>query len=213
MSRASRRGGGKRPLKRKVATRTPKRTFVIFCEGVRTEPQYLTAVRRDPQIFDSAAVEIQIVPGGVPVTLVSKAREERRKALDENAELDEFWCVFDVEWPLHHPGLAGALHDAAQNDIRVAVTNPCFELWLILHFQDQTAFLDTAQAVRLRGTLDGSQGKDLDPAQYMPRVQDALRRARELDKIHERDQTRFPHNNPSSGMHLLMTALSKEVTS
>ena len=31
---------------------------------------------------------------------------------------------------------------AGANGIRLAISNPCFELWLILHFQDHTAWLD-----------------------------------------------------------------------
>jgi hypothetical protein len=27
------------------------------------------------------------------------ATEARARAIEEDAEIDEFWCVFDVEWP------------------------------------------------------------------------------------------------------------------
>jgi hypothetical protein len=33
-----------RPLKRMVAIRRPRKTIVIFCEGEKTEPQYLQAL-------------------------------------------------------------------------------------------------------------------------------------------------------------------------
>lgn len=36
-----------KPLKRKVATRKPKKTLLIFCEGQRTEPEYLEALKRE----------------------------------------------------------------------------------------------------------------------------------------------------------------------
>ena len=42
---AQRRGGS---LRRDVAVRTPKRTFMVFCEGEKTEPAYLKALKRDP---------------------------------------------------------------------------------------------------------------------------------------------------------------------
>lgn len=44
MSRNDHRAGA-RPLKRKVATRRPRKTLVVFCEGERTEPQYLLPSR------------------------------------------------------------------------------------------------------------------------------------------------------------------------
>lgn len=135
------------------------------------------------------------------------AVDARSRAGDEDAEIDEFWCVFDVEWPRNHPGLKDAIERASQNSIQLAVSNPCFELWLILHFQDQSAWLDNDGARRLRRRLDGSSDKGLDAAKYMALTRDAARRAVELDTRHLRNGTAFPHDNPSSGMHLLLGAV------
>ena len=38
------------PLTRKIATRQPRKTLVIFCEGERTEPVYLEALKRQPEV-------------------------------------------------------------------------------------------------------------------------------------------------------------------
>jgi hypothetical protein len=89
----------------------------------------------------------------------------------------------------------------------VAISNPCFELWLILHFQDQGAWLDNQGASSLRRRLDGSLGKEVDGEKYMPRVADAARRAAALDERHLRDGSLPPQDNPSSGMHRLITAI------
>jgi RloB-like protein len=139
---------------------------------------------------------------------VSLAIDARNRAIDEEGEIDEFWCVFDVEWPRNHPRLREAIDQARQNSIEVAVSNPCFELWLILHLQDRTAWLDTEDAEALRRSLDGASGKGLDPAIYLPLIDDATQRAIALDDRHMRNGTIFPHNNPSSGMHRLMTSVT-----
>jgi hypothetical protein len=131
----------------------------------------------------------------------------RKRAIDEEGEIDEFWCIFDVEWPKNHPGLKEAIEQARQNGIQLAVSNPCFEIWLILHFQGHGAWLDNDDARRLRRSLDGSSDKGLDPAKYMPFAADAARRAAELDKRHLHNNTIFPHNNPSSGMHDLLASV------
>ncbi|MHB1783903.1 MAG: RloB family protein [Acidimicrobiales bacterium] len=84
--------------------------MLIFCEGERTELEYLDALKRQPWVRDIAAVDLRVETGNggsVPTTLVSLAADARRKALDEEGEIDEFWCVFDVEWPRSHPGLQG----------------------------------------------------------------------------------------------------------
>jgi hypothetical protein len=201
---------GERSLRRRVAIRNPRRTFVIFCEGERTEPEYLNALKLLPPIRDVAAVDLRVQTGNggsVPRTLVSMAASARRRAMDEEAEVDEVWCVFDVEWPRNHPGLREAIQEAERNDVRVAISNPCFELWLILHFRAAGSWLDTQGAVRLRHELDGSTDKSLEADLYMPNVPEAARRATLLDKRHRLDGTRFPHDNPSSGMHRLIQAI------
>src|SRR5262249_29843778 len=150
-------------------------------------------------------LRVQTRQGGlVPRTLVSMAIEARERAIDEDAEIDEFWCVFDVEWPRNHPGLDDAVKQANSNGIKLAVSNPCFEVWLILHFRDQAAWLDNNEARRLRRQLDGSSDKGLQPEMYMPLTVEAGRRAARLDKRHVQDGTSFPHDNPSSGMHHLI---------
>ena len=209
-SRHERRSGS---LRRQVGVRTPMRTFLVFCEGEKTEPAYLKALKRERSVRDVASVDIRVdegTSGSVPLTLVEAAAKARARSPAEDGEIDEVWCVFDVEWPQNHPNLKRALVLARESGVRVAVSNPCFELWLALHFEDQTAGLDTAAATRLRRTLDGTSGKDLDGATYMPRRVDAARRARALDERHRGNDTEFPHDNPSSGMFRFLDAIEGE---
>lgn len=198
-----------RSLRRKVGTRTPRKTILIFCEGERTEPLYLDALRREPAVRDVAAVDLQIEEhaGSAPLTLLRAAVAARKRATAEVGEIDDIWCVFDVEWPINHPGLKDALHLAEAHGIGVAISNPCFEVWLVLHFQDHNAWLDSHGARRLRRACDGRPDKSLDGATYMPHRADAARRARKLDERHAQDGTHFPNNNPSSGMHRLLVAI------
>lgn len=202
---------GRQRLKRKVAIRSPRKTLLVFCEGERTEPEYLQALKRQPFVKDVAAVDLRVEPrheGAVPMALVSMAADARIKAISEEAEIDEFWCVFDVEWPVNHPNLHDAVDMARSNDLRLAISNPCFELWLILHFRDEGRWLDNEQASKLRRQLDGSSGKGLDSGKYMPLINDAARRAARLEERHRLDATRFPHDNPSSGMFHLVAAVA-----
>jgi hypothetical protein len=197
-------------LRRRVGRLKPKRTFLVFCEGEKTEPQYLRAVKLHPNVHEVAAVDLRVESGqggSVPLTLVERAVAARRDAELEDKEIDEFWCVFDVEWPRNHPHLSEAIDMAHANGIGLAVSNPCFELWLILHHCACTAWLDSAHAQRTRRDLDGSSGKDVDAARYMALAREAMARARALDGEHVKNGSVFPHNNPSSGMHLLLRAV------
>jgi hypothetical protein len=168
------------------------------------------ALRREPAIREVAAVDIQIdadSAGFKPLGLVQKAIAARRKSAREQGEIDEFWCVFDVEWPENHPGLKDAAALAADNGIRLAVSNPCFELWLSLHFIDHDAWLDNDSARRLRRKHDGQLDKGIGPARYMPNRMAAARRAERLDRRHAKNGTAFPDDNPSSGMYRLIASV------
>jgi len=207
---SGRRPPGARSLRRKVATKRIKKTLLVFCEGERTEPEYLNALKLVPAVREVAAVEIRIAQsdsGAVPLILVRRAADARDRALRESDEIDEFWCVFDVEWPANHPHLSEAVALAGANGINLAISNPCFELWLVLHFREHGAWLDSAQAVKLRRLLDQSADKGLDPARYMSHVLKAAERAAKLDERHQRDSTSFPDDNPSSGMHRLIASV------
>lgn len=66
-------GAQGRSLKRWVAVRNPRRTILIFCEGEKTEPEYLEALKRQSWVRDGAAVDFQLqngLGGSVSSTLV-----------------------------------------------------------------------------------------------------------------------------------------------
>jgi hypothetical protein len=190
-------------LRRKTASRPERKTVVVFCEGEASEPDYVNALKRLPTVRSNTSINIEVATErGVPLTLVRRAVE---RASDD--EVDECWCVFDVEWPLQHPNLDEALRLADEHGIRLAVSNPCFELWLILHFQDQTAFLNTADSERKSRKLDRRAGKRIDADMYMELRGAATRRALQLSRRHKQNSTSFPCDNPSSSMYDLLAAI------
>lgn len=100
---------------------------------------------------------------------------------------------------------------ARDNGVATAVSNPCFELWLVLHRATQTAFLETDQAISMRNAMDHSEGKHLIAADYMNRRTEAVRRAKSLEKLHRNNGTAFPDDNPSSTVYKLLEALNVSV--
>ncbi|WP_305785896.1 RloB family protein [Symbioplanes lichenis] len=204
MSATRQRRGGK-PLKRVTARRAERRTIVVFCEGSKSEPAYVNGVRRLPGVTANTAMTIVVDPiQGTPVTLVEAAI---RKSQDD--EVDECWCLFDVEWPLNHPRLAEAVDLATRNGIHLAISNPCFELWLLLHHQDWSRFENTDVVERASRALEKRKGKSIDAAFYLPHRQEAVRRAVVLEQRHSRSGTTLPDDNPSSGMHKFLAAVER----
>src|SRR3954451_2941209 len=133
-----------RPLKRRKPRIEPRKRVLVICEGEKTEPSYFTGVKRLEQ---ASTVDIEIdKAGGVPKTLVERAvakKKDSKRAVsrdgDPNLLYDEIWCVFDVD---EHPNLQDAKQQAKANGIELAISNPCFELWLHLHFKEQTASIE-----------------------------------------------------------------------
>lgn len=126
------------PIERRRNVTQPRKVFHIFCEGGKTEPSYINDFIKS---LGNVPYSINIVaPVGVAKTVVGKACEQRRRlesGLPEGsslAESDEIWIVFDCDD--EEKSYFDAVNVAADRGIRKACSNPSFELWLILHFED-----------------------------------------------------------------------------
>lgn len=128
-----------KPLKRRVRVREPRARFYIFCEGANTEPDYLKAVKTK---YRSALIDLEISGGkGVPRTLADLAKNRalelgligrKRTHLDSFEKGDQVWICFDRD---EHERIEEAFQICKVNNIGVAFSNPCFEPWIILHFE------------------------------------------------------------------------------
>lgn len=147
---SSRRDRPRRPGRR-PPFRDPKPIILIVCEGARTEPEYFEGFAR---ACHNPRVRIKISSEhGVPKTLViaakdyqQKAEDEAHREGDENLIYDSVWCVFDVD---DHPNVSDAMQMAHDNRIRLAISNPCFELWLVLHFRDNPGMQHRAKIQKM----------------------------------------------------------------
>lgn len=128
-------------LKRPSGFIKPKVEIIIACEGKNTEPRYFMDCINE---YGAGLVRLRILPvTGVPMTLVNEAIEERsalikkcRKSRDSFDSCFRVWAVFDRD---SHPGVAEALELASRNGIDVAFSDPCFEIWPLLHLVDYGA--------------------------------------------------------------------------
>ncbi len=187
--------------------RTPQqqiRQILIFVEGERTEDGYFKFWWRRSR--DKVIVHID-ERNGTPITLVERAvarkkHEEREERRERGKAHDEVWCVFDVD---EHSHLAEAILLAENNGINVAVSHPCFELWFILHYEDQTAHIERHPAQVRAKELLGC-GKALSPDALnalADRYDDAVKRAKALDKKHEGDGSPARYNPSSEAWKLV----------
>ena len=183
---------------RSAGKRDQRRIIRVLTEGAVTEPGYLVQwARRNRRIHIDFADS-----GMVPLSLVQRARDfqqanRRSRRGSRGIDFDEIWCIFDVD---QHPNVAQAINEAQQSGICVAVSNPCFELWLILHYEDQTANIDRRDAQRRARDLGAVDAKRLEPSNIetlLSGYEAARLRAQQLRERHLANGL-DPTENPSS---------------
>jgi hypothetical protein len=180
---------------------------LVFAEGLRTEEQYVVHWHRRHRdrvnvvIDDFRGTPLQIVQRAV----AAKKESERESRKGRGDAYDKVWCICDVD---EHPNLAEAINLAEAHGIGLAISNPCIELWFILHFEDQTAYIDR-KAAQSRAKELLSCGKSLSDAALLAleeRHDHAAERAQALDQKHEGDGS-AAGSNPSSAVWRLIDSI------
>ena len=197
-------------FRRRPSIRSQYRRFLIVSEGEVTEREYLDAVRRARRIRSASIVFMPPGPTS-PVEIVERARDLRNHARRIDP-FDDVWCIFDAEAKVDQrarPRLSDAIQMARDNDINVALSNPCIELWILLHEQDQEAAIHSHAAQHLCSKLGLIDKKHIStPDHLLDRYQAARARAEGLDCKHERDgRVCVVDCNPASGIYKLVDSI------
>lgn len=188
--------------RRKVGGRRPHRLLVIVCEGTETEPTYFRRYRergREPRI---------LIPGTQktdPVSLVKYARKQMREHGVDVSSGDRVWCVFDADQNDDR-----AIDDAcklARPGINIALSNPSFELWLLLHFAYDESRIDNIDVIRrLRKHIpDFTKTADVYDL-LIGRRGEAVCRAKRLNEVHRARSVELlgTRSNPSTQVFVLV---------
>jgi hypothetical protein len=207
-----------RDLRRRAAVRQPYERLLIVCEGEKTEPQYLDEIRQELRL---ATAHVQVRPSGFgtePLQVVEFAEHLFRhgdRAIGVAAqEFDRVIAVFDRDdHRTYHAALAKAedLNERLTNDERRRIpfeavpSVPCFELWLLLHFEDIQAPIHRNEVYeRLRKHLP-----DYDKGQpgHWAKTKDLLGDASERAQARAEATSAFDGEMPYTGMSLLVGRL------
>lgn len=199
-----------RPARRKVTKDASKRALLVFTEGDVTEDVYLLHWWR--KYRTGVTVEIDRFQGD-PLSLVEKAvaakkKGEREEKGGRGPAHDQVWCVFDED---EHQRLPQALQMARDNGIHIAISCPCIELWFQLHVEEQTAYIERADAQQaVKKKLYSGKSPSKPALQTMDESYEvARRRAQALDQKHRADGTPAP-GNPSSGVWKIIDSIQSQ---
>jgi len=168
----------RRPFRRPLGERRYRTLFVIATEGARTEPQYF-------DIFNTGDMVIHVeCLRGRHESAPSQVLKRMRKYLKEEGLRtgDEAWLVVDKDqWSdvqLDELYQWSKTHD----DYGLAVSNPKFEYWLLLHFEDGNDVSSSRDCSdRLSRHLPDYDKGRLAVAKFIPGITSAIERARRKD--------------------------------
>jgi len=176
------------------------RLFIVAVEGQRTEVGYFA-------LFGGSRVKVHVLPSednrSAPLHVLQRVYEFRRGF--DFADEDECWLALDRDkWP---PAALKKVSKTAREDrISIAISNPCFEVWLILHFVDHDRAQRTAQQTKryLSTVLGGYNSSNLQRERFESRnIAMAVKRAQEMDS----DKAAPWPPNPGTRIYLLVARL------
>lgn len=150
-----------RHLQRRQGQRSSHDRILIVSEGSRTEPNYFTEIRTAYRLHTANVKVLHSRLGTSPLQVVRYAEQLFIEG-DPHARLvprafDRVFAVFDRD---EHESYTNALHAAASLDGKLRNDNkqpvefsavasiPCFELWLLLHFEHIQSPIDRHEALR-----------------------------------------------------------------
>ena len=135
-------------LSRRQSVREIKQSFLIVCEGEKTEPDYFKA-------FRMTAATIKAVGQAMnTMTLVNKAISIREADQKRKRVYDQCWVVFDKD-DFPAKDFNQAIQLAEKNGFYVAYSNQAFEYWFLLHFNLYTGAIHRNQYKDMLTKLTG----------------------------------------------------------
>ena len=131
-----------------------------------------------------------------------ESRRDAKREKDINLIFEQVWCVFDVD---EHTRLTEAVNQARDCDINIAISNPSFELWILIHFKDQWRYLTRDDALEAVKDFIPEYDKKVEYLKIQGKLRDAVGRAQTMEQRAISSGSR--NGNPSTGMWKLVTTL------
>jgi len=167
-------------------------TLFIFCEG-ESEEIYIRYLRNKYRL------PVEIVPRILKNRISERLIREKLRNSPRH-EKDQIFLMYDIDVVGFHAKL---LEIQKNLDSELLLSNPCFELWYILHYCSQPSEISTEHCLRrinalcsnyLKGSISSKLKEKLDI-----KVQDAIKRAKKLEL----------HKNPSTNIYKFIEKLDQ----
>ena len=169
-----------RPLKRGTGMLRDDRLFLVACDDTYAPKQYFS-------FLQLSRVQIYVVETDDTKSAAVYVLERLKKF--EVEEDDERWMVLDTDHCIqesHFPSFIQAITEARQAGIKITLSRPCFELWLLLHHVDEAEVSGLKNAAeteaKLREVLGEYNKRNLKAEHYpLANIASAITRAERMD--------------------------------
>ena len=187
--------------------RSTKRFILIGTEGKnKTEIGYFNKFNRIQKNF---RVRFSSGNSTDSMGIVEDIKRARAKLKFHAGDLA--FAVFDADlWGTRGKQIQQAINYAEKQEIKVILSNPCFEVWFVLHFEDGRAPYDSSDKVidKLKQYVpDYEKSRDMFELLH-GNMEKAISRAEQLRRYHEDNDTlKLSEQNPMTDVDRLVKLL------
>ncbi|WP_348305145.1 RloB family protein [Methanothrix sp.] len=198
-------------MPRKSNFRDPKKVVILVCQGAETEPVYFNNFRKKEC---EIAIHIHREAGKDPIKIINTAKYLKNDQY-EGALIERIFCIYDVDNTLERT-LRKCEKIANENGLKTCVSNPCFEIWFLLHFFYSTKNYNSYDEVKealIRYIPEYAKNRDIF-SQLQPNQQKAIANAKLLEEHHRnvREDPSICGCNPSTQVVHIIEYLNKYIT-
>ncbi len=185
-----------KPSARQVTHRDAK-FILIATEGTATEPTYFESLALAEE-YKNPRVKVEVIKSvstaSSPKHILERLNKAKRKY--NLTVCDELWLVIDIDnWKARQ--LSEVAQQVQQKGYALAESNPCFELWLLLHhksladydkntlaeFKDNQRQGSRTRLEKELVQICGSYNKSkLQVKDYIPHIKTAIKNAEQADR-------------------------------
>lgn len=151
-------GRERQELFRESNTKDKERIIVLAFEGNDTEEIYFSALK-DCVYFNDELIYLHILKrpktdtNSAPKHVFAKLKSEAKDKYNFG-ERDELWMIIDTDRWKNLQKIVDQCKTAG--GMYVAISNPCFEIWLLMHISDFSRFSEEEKLAILKNKKQGN---------------------------------------------------------
>ena len=191
-------------LFRESNSKLKEKIFILAYEGNKTEAKYFEALKETIR-FNNELIHLVSLKRpkrdtkSAPIHVFNKLKREAKDEYNFKVT-DELWMIIDRDQWINIPEINTLCKN--EGNFYLALSNPCFEFWLLLHIKDKSEFSEEeiikiyenrkssatkTYLKKLLGDLleDGYNESNPKPKRFFPYIDIAIVRAKGLDNPDE----------------------------